>query len=190
MKTAVVAMCMLLGSAVTAEAMEAVLMPEFDHPLAESERGWRWSVRPQVGVGVSTVGSYHRGEGVPLGVSELAGVRVLFGPDAEKRAGVEASWLHTGLATEDGLRNAALIGPVAEIRVWRVVHLEVGGLYARQVEGDQRGYADVMYGLGLAPSWLGPQSSWTPSLSYRSDLIFSTRPVTVRSLALGLHYAF
>ena len=179
----------LLATAVAASAAEAVLLPEFNRPLAESERGWRWSVRPEVGVGVSTVGSYHRGEGVPWGVSELAGMRILFGPDAEKRAGLEATWLHTGLAAKDGLRNAVLLGPVAEMRVWRVVHLEVGGLYARQIDDERRGYADVMYGFGLAPSW-SEHSPWTPSLSYRSDLIFSTQPVTVRSLTLGLHYAF
>lgn len=181
---------MLVGSALAAEAVEAILMPGFNRPLAESEQGWRWSVRPQAGVGVSSVGSYHRGESVPWGISELAGMRLLLGPDAEKRAGIEATWLHTGLAPDEGLRNAVLVGPVAEVRVWRVVHLEVGGFYAQQIEGDRHGYADVMYGVGLAPSRWGAQSPWTSSLSYRSELIFSTRPVTVRSLILGLHYAF
>ena len=174
----------------TAIAAESLLTPTINQPLDDQDLGWRWSMRPLVGVGVSTVGSYHRGENIPWGISALAGMRALIGPDSEHRVGLEGSWLSTGLKAEDGLRDAALIGPVAEMRVWRIVFLDIGVLYTHEFGGEQRRYADVMYGFGFAPSVFGKTSRWTPSLSYRGDLIFATHPVTVRTVMLGMQYAF
>lgn len=185
-----VALLLIAGLAMTAVAAESLLKPTLDQPLDAQDIGWRWSARPLVGVGVSTVGSYRRGESIPWGVSAMAGVRALIGPDTERRVGIEASWLGTGLQAEEGMRNAALVGPVAELRVWRLVHLDVGILYTHEFGGEQRRYADVMYGLGFAPTLFGDHSRWTPSLTYRSDLIFATHPITVRTLMLGLQYAF
>ena len=84
----------------------------------------------------------------------------------------------------------ALVGPVAEMRVWRMVFLDAGVLYTHEFGGEQRRYADVMYGFGFAPSVFGKDSAWTPSLSYRGDLIFATHPITVRTLMVGMHYHF
>lgn len=177
-----------LGSA--AIAAESLLTPTMNQTLNQQDIGWRWSMRPLVAVGVSTVGSYQRGEGIPWGVSAIAGMRALIGPDSEHRFGVEASWLSTGLKAEDGLRDAALVGPVAEMRVWRLVYLDAGILYTHEVGGEQRRYADLMYSFGFAPTLFGDRSPWTPSLSYRGDMIFSTHPITVRTVMLGMHYAF
>lgn len=185
---AAIGMIVSLGS--TAVAAESLLTPTFNQPLDQHDLGWQWSARPLVCVGVSTVGSYHRGEGIPWGVSTIAGMRALIGPDSEHRVGLETSWLTTGLKAEDGLRNAALVGPVAEMRVWRMVFLDAGVLYTHEFGGEQRRYADVMYGFGFAPSLFGAHAAWTPSLSYRGDLIFATHPITVRTVMIGMHYRF
>jgi len=184
------ARCVIMCLGSTAIAAEALLPPAFNKPLEPQDIGWRWSVRPLVCVGVSTVGSYQRGEDIPWGVSAMVGGRALIGPDSEHRFGLEATWLSTGLKAEDGMRNASLLGPVAEMRVWRFVYLDVGVLYAHEIGGERGRYADVMYGFGFAPSLFGKQAKWTPSLSYRGDVIFSTHPITVRTLMLGMQYAF
>jgi len=175
---------------VVLHAAESLITPEMNRPLEAHDIGWRWSAHPHVGVGISTVGSYHRGDGIPWGISTLTGIRTLIGPDSEHRFGLETSWLSTGLNYGEGLRDAVLIGPVAEMRIWRVAYLDVGILYAQEIGGERRGYADVMYSFGFAPSLFGARSKWTPSISYRGDLILATNPVTVRSLMLGLLYTF
>ena len=185
-----VARWLIFGIGSTAIAAESLLTPTLNQPLDPQDLGWRWSMRPLVAVGVSTVGSYHRGEDIPWGLSTIAGMRALIGPDSEHRFGIEGSWLSTGLKAEEGMRDAALIGPVAEMRVWRVVFLDVGVLLTREFGGEQRRYADVMYGFGFSPSLFGKQSKWTPSLSYRGDLIFATHPITVRTVMLGMQYDF
>lgn len=185
-----VAVWLIVGLGSTVIAAESFLTPTMNQPLAPEDLGWQWSLRPLVGVGVSTVGSYHRGEGIPWGVSALAGMRALVGPDSEHRFGLEAAWLTTGLKNGEGVRDAMLLGPVAEIRVWRIVHLDAGVLYTHEFGGEQRHYADVMYGVGFAPSLFGKHAAWTPSLTYRSDLIFATNPITVRTLMVGMHYRF
>lgn len=154
---------------------------------AEEIPGWRVTLRPHAGPTVTTVGRYTRSDGMPWALGAFAGLRLLVGPDSEHAFGLEGTWLSTGLARGEGLRDVALLGPVAEVRVWRLVHLDAGLLYAREMNDERRGYADLSYSVGFAPAWW---PHWTPMIVYRSDLIFTSALTSVRALSFGIGYTF
>lgn len=149
--------------------------------------GWSLQVRPHVGVGVTTVGSYQRGDGVPWGVAGIAGLRGLTGPTPWFAFGAEVSWLSTGLDAGEGPRDMTLIGPVAELRFMQVGHLNVGGLWAKEHSAERRSYLDIVTSIGFEP-WANHR--WSPLLVYRSDTIFTSSPTSVRTIAAGLRYTF
>lgn len=149
--------------------------------------GWTLQLRPQIGVGVTTVGSYQRNDGIPWGVAGLAGMRVLAGPVPWFAFGVEGSWLSTGLDANEGPRDLTLMGPVAEFRFVNLVHLSAGALWAKELNQARVSYFDAAIAMGFEP-WADHR--WSPMLVYRSDLIFTSSPTTVRTLAAGLRYTF
>lgn len=155
--------------------------------LAAADDSWQVHLRPHGGPAVTTVGQYTRGEGIPTGVGGFAGARLLAGPGADYAIGLEGSWLATGLAQGDGIRQAVLVGPVAELRVQELVHLDVGLLYAGELTDEHHRYADLTYAVGFAPSWW---ANWRPLIAYRNDLIFTSALTTVRALTLGVRYTF
>lgn len=153
---------------------------------AEDLPGWRFGVRPLAGPSLTTVGSYARDDGIPWAFGGHAGLRALV-EDPVWSFGLEGTWLSTGLEREEGIRNAILAGPVAELRLLNVVHLDGGVLAARQIGDAGRTYLDLQWSAGFEP-WSAER--WSPMLTYRSDAIFTTRITTVRSVSLGVRCAF
>ncbi len=180
--------CALLTLTLTLPAMEetaaAVDAPTDPEALPS---GWTIQLRPHAGAGVTTVGNYQRNDGVPWGVAGLLGVRALTGRVPWFAVGVEGSWLSTGLAVGEGPRDLTLIGPVVEFRFVNLVHLSVGALWAKELNQDRRSYADGTLAMGFEP-WADHR--WSPLLVYRSDMIFTTSPTTVRTVMAGLRYTF
>ena len=149
--------------------------------------GWSLQLRPHLGIGVTTVGNYQRNHGVPWGVAGIAGMRLLTGPAPWFAMGAEGSWLSTGLDEGEGPRDMTLIGPVVEFRFINVVHLSLGGLWAKELYDARRSYIDATSSLGFEP-WANHR--WSPLLVYRSDIIFSPSITSVRTITAGLRYTF
>lgn len=153
---------------------------------AEDAAGWHAAVRPLAGPSLTTVGRYSRDDGITSGFGGHAGLRLLV-EDPTWSFGVEGTWLTTGLDRGEGIRDALLVGPVAELRMWDVVHLDAGVLAARQMNDEERTYLDLQWSAGFEP-W--PEKRWSPMIVYRSDAIFTSQITTVRSVSLGLRCAF
>lgn len=153
---------------------------------AEDLSGWHAAVRPLAGPSLTTVGSFDGEESIPWAIGGHAGLRLLV-EDPTWSFGVEGTWLSTGLDRGEGIRDALLVGPVAELRMWDVVHLDAGVLAARQMNDEERTYLDLQWSAGFEP-W--PEERWSPMIVYRSDAIFTSRITTVRSVSLGLRCAF
>lgn len=148
---------------------------------------WQCHLRPMAGIGIATAGRYTRGEDIPLGLAVHAGLRVLVSPDPAWGIGLETTWLDTGLDRDEGLRDALLAGPVAELRFWRVVHLSAGVLAAKELHDRQRTVIDVLTIAGFEP-W--PDQAWSPLLAYRSDVLTTASITAVRSITAGVRWSF
>ena len=154
---------------------------------AEELPGWRLELRPHAGPSVTTVGSYRRSDDLPWAVGGHAGLRLLTGPNRFRAFGLETTWLGTGLDRDEGPRQLLLWGPVAELRFWEVMHIDVGALVASELGDGRRTWFDLQYGVGFEP-WAA--SRWSPLIIYRSDAIFTPSVSTVRSVSGGLRYTF
>jgi hypothetical protein len=134
--------------------------------------GSKLQVRPQGGIGFLDGKAYSH-----------AGLRVLLPSGDYQKYGLEVSHLNI----LDGADEFTALGIVLEQRLWGWFNMSIGTIGYFGYDENARNPVGLVTNLGWEPR--GP-SNWEPFVTYRNDIIFSTKIVVGSAVSVGMSYKF